>query len=176
MWGHHPGWVRCHPTLSSFQPVSVGDAELLGAPLFPGTVLDKVWSRRCGDFARAVDRLALIGAQDALILLRASFSAAKVLYLMRCSSSAENHGLQVFDDFLRSAVSKITNSDLSDIQWLQASMPIKLGGLGVRRVTSLAIPAFLASAASTLPLQDHILASFWHHPGTVSVHLVVFSW
>ena len=77
---------------------------------------------------------------------------------MRCSPSAENHGLQVFDDLLRSAVSKITNSELSDIQWLQASMPIKLGGLGVRRVTSLAIPAFLASAASTLPLQDHILA------------------
>ena len=155
----HDGCVVTDPTLLSFQPASVGDAELLGAPLFPGTVLDKVWSRRCDDLARAVDRLALIGAQDALILLRASFSAPKVLYLMRCSPSAENHGLQVFDDLLRSAVSKITNSELSDIQWLQASMPIKLGGLGVRRVTSLAIPAFLASAASTLPLQDHILAS-----------------
>jgi len=32
------------------------------------------------------------------------------------------------------------------------------GGLGVRRVSSLAIPAFLASAASTLPLQDDILS------------------
>ena len=84
----------------------------------------------CDDLARAVDRLALIGAQDALILLRASFSAPRVLYLMRCSPSAENHGLQVFDDLLRSAVSKITNSDLLDIQWLQASMPIKFGGLG----------------------------------------------
>ena len=40
-----------------------------------------MWSRRCDDLARAVDRLALIGAQDALILLRASFSAPKVLYL-----------------------------------------------------------------------------------------------
>ena len=35
---------------------------------------------------------------------------------------------------------------------------INLGGLWVRRVTSLAIPAYLASAASTLTLQDHILA------------------
>ena len=33
---------------------------------------------------------------------------------------------------------------------------INLGGLGVRRVTSLAIPAYLASAASTLTLQDHM--------------------
>jgi len=50
--------------------VSVGDAELLGAPLFCGTVLDKVWSQHCDDLARAVDRLALIGAQAALVLLK----------------------------------------------------------------------------------------------------------
>ena len=37
-------------------------------------------------------------------------------------------------------------------------MPLVHGGLGVRRVSSLAIPAFLASAASTLPLQDDILS------------------
>jgi len=55
-------------------------------------------------------------------------------------------------------MSKITNSALSDIQWLQASMPIAHGGLGVRRVSSLAILAFLVSAASTLPLQDDILS------------------
>ena len=119
--------------MSSFQPASVGDAELLGAPLFRGTVLDKVWSWPCDDLARAVGRLALIDAQDAIILLRASFSAPKVLRLMRCSPSAENHAFQVFDDLLRSAVVKITNSEL------HASMSIKLGGLGVRRVTSLII-------------------------------------
>jgi len=37
-------------------------------------------------------------------------------------------------------------------------MPIAHGGLGVRRVSSLGIPAFLASAASTLPLQDDIIS------------------
>ena len=52
----------------------------------------------------------------------------------------------------------ITNSDLSDIQWTQASLPDKDDGLGVRRVSSLALPAFLASAASTLSLQVDILA------------------
>ena len=46
----------------------------------------------------------------------------------------------------------------SDIQWLQASLPVKDGGLGVRHVSSLALPAFLASAASTLSLQADILA------------------
>ena len=65
--------------------------------------------------------------------------------------------LDRFDSLLRSAIERITNSDLSDTQWLQASLPVRDRGLGVRRVASLALPAFVASAASTLPLQDAIL-------------------
>jgi len=52
----------------------------------------------------------------------------------------------------------IIRCDLLAIQWLQASLPVKDGGLGVRRVSSLALPAFLASAASTLSLKADILA------------------
>jgi len=37
-------------------------------------------------------------------------------------------------------------------------MPIKHGSLGIRRMSSLANPAFLASAANALSLQDQILA------------------
>ena len=79
-------------------------------------------------------------------------------HLLCCSPSADNPALQTFDSYLRSAISKITNSALSDIQCLHAFMPIAHGGLGVRRVSSLGIPAFLASAASTLPLQDDIIS------------------
>jgi len=121
-------------------------------------VLDLTWAKRCDELTRATERLASIGAQDTLTFLRASFSSPKVLHLLRCSPSAGNHALQTFDSHLRSAIRKITNSALSDIQWLQASMPIAHGDPGVRRVSSLAIPAFLASAASTLPLQDDILS------------------
>jgi len=147
------------PVLQSFQRIDVKDAILLGAPLFPGSVLDRLWSERCTDLSRAVDRLSLIGSQDALILLRASFSAPRVQHLLRCSPSVDNAALSTFDDLLRSALNRISNSNLSDTQWLQATLPIKEGGLGVRRVASLALPAFLASAASTLTLQASILSS-----------------
>src|SRR6218665_1220422 len=36
--------------------------------------------------------------------------------------------------------------------WLQTTLPIRYGGLGIRRVVSLASSAYLASAASTLGL------------------------
>ena len=53
------------------------------------------------------------------------------------------------------------------MQWLQASLPIRDGGLGVRRVSALALPAFLASAASTRSLQTEILTSVPSSPDEV---------
>ena len=144
--------------LQSFHRTEFEDATLLGAPLFPGAALDKAWEDRCKDLARAVDRLKTISPQDALILLRSSFSAPRVLHLLRCSPSVDHLLLNKFDGLLRDSVQQITNSDLSDTKWIQASLPVRDGGLGIRRVTSLALPAFVASAASTLSLQADILA------------------
>ena len=46
---------------------------------------------------------------------------------------------------------------MTDIQWTQASLPVRNGGLGIRRVSSLAPSAFLASAAGTLDIQAKLL-------------------
>ena len=58
---------------------------------------------------------------------------------------------------MRLGLSKILNVDLTDFQWTQASLPVQMGGLGVRSVCTLAPSAFLASAAATLSLQNAIL-------------------
>jgi len=91
------------PFLQTFQRFAFEDATLLGAPLFPGPL----WNDRCTDQLRAMDRLSLIGSQDALILLRASFSAPRVQHLLRCSPLVDNAALTTFDDLLRSTVSLI---------------------------------------------------------------------
>ena len=61
--------------LRSFARVDVCNVTLLGADLFHGHELDKTWSSCCSDLARAVEKLSDTGCQDALILLRSSFSA-----------------------------------------------------------------------------------------------------
>jgi len=134
----------------------VSEATLLGAPLSKGTALDQTLSERCDDLSRAVERLKLIASQDALILLKASFSAPRVQHLL-CSPSVGHAALGIFDELLRTALGYLTNCDLSDSEWIQATLPVRDGGLGVSRVSTLALPAFLASAASTLCLQDEIL-------------------
>ena len=56
-------------------------------------------------------------------------------------------------------LSSILNVDFDDTQWLQATLPVKNEGIGFRSAMMLAPSAFLASAASTLALQEAILPS-----------------
>ena len=65
--------------------------------------------------------------------------------------------MREFDNTLRSGLTSILNVDLSENQWTQASLPVGDGGLGIRSAQMLAPSAFLASAASTLQLQQSIL-------------------
>ncbi|HSN23938.1 MAG TPA: reverse transcriptase domain-containing protein, partial [Methylomicrobium sp.] len=155
---HAPEYTVTSRLLDSFVHVPPPNASLLGAPLFNGSALDSVLLECCDDLATAIDRLKTVGAHDALILLRSSLSAPKIQHLLRCSPCVNHQSLAVFDDLLRSAVSSITNCELSDIQWLQASLPVRDGGLGVRRAQSLALPSFIASATSTKELQAAILS------------------
>ena len=78
-----------------------------------------------------MERLKLIASQDALILLKASFSAPRVQHLLRCSTSVGHAALDIFDELLRTALGYLANCDLSDSEWIQATLPVRDGGLGV---------------------------------------------
>lgn len=136
-------------------------ACLLGAPLSTSEALTTCLEGRCTELTLATTRLEFIAKHDALLLLRCSLSSQKLLYTLRCSPCTGHPLLDKFDALLRSGLETVINIDLSNDQWLQASLPVKMGGLGIRRVTSLALPAFLASAASTRALQSSMLGSTW---------------
>ena len=91
-----------------------------------------------------------------LLILRHSLAAPKLMHTLRSSPCAGNAQLDLFDTKLRAALSLITNTRLDDLSWLQASLPVQNGGLGVRSVGLLAPSAFLASAAATHELQARI--------------------
>ena len=86
-----------------------------------------------------------------------SLSVPKLLYVLRTSACAGHPLLQTFDDILRSGLSDILNVSITDDQWIQASLPVWHGGLGVRSVVRLASSAFLASAAGSIPYLVQIL-------------------
>src|SRR6218665_1680069 len=121
--------------------------------------LSEALMARTAELRRMLDRLANVATHDALILLRYSVSATRMLRTLRCCSCADHPELTQYDAELRSGQSMILNLPLTDEAWIQASLPIKRGGLGIRSVTSLALPAFLASPASTDSLQAIMLVN-----------------
>ena len=109
-----------------FIHLTVDQAELLGAHVMTGVAMDKALMSRCDDLQRAACRLQLLTAHDTLILLRLSFSAPKLLHTLRSSPYSVHPMLEKFDCLLRSCTCDISNTDLTDTQWLQASLPVEM--------------------------------------------------
>jgi hypothetical protein len=144
--------------LNNFIQLSVNDATLLGAPLSTGAAMDSLLEKRLRELSKTSDRLRLLSAHDSLILLRAACGAPNVTHILRSSPCDGHQLLSDFDNSLRSCLINITNVNITEDQWRQASLPVKAGGLGIRSVFSIASSAFLASVKSTELLQLQILA------------------
>ena len=136
--------------LSTLRYVNPDQAVLLGSPLGT-TSLEKVMNCQ-------ISKLQLIGeclhylhylhAHDALTLLRHSFSIPKLLHAFRTSPAFQSTLLISSYHLLLSIMSKITNINFrpDDPCWLQDTLPVWSGCLGIRRASHLTPSAFFASA------------------------------
>jgi len=70
---------------------------------------------------------------------------------------SEYPALAEMDNKLRGLISRILNVDMNDSQWIQATLPVRCGGLGIRRSTQVAPSAFLASVAGVMDTVASIL-------------------
>ncbi|ESO09239.1 hypothetical protein HELRODRAFT_168201 [Helobdella robusta] len=91
-----------------------------------------------------------------VLLLQAAF-LPRLVYFLRTSPLLDVSILNSFDDHLRDAFQSIFNIKLDQKNWLQGTLPIFVGGLGLGSAAELAPSAFLASAAATVALQDLML-------------------
>ena len=67
---------------NEFFVVSLPDASLLGASLFPGALQDAALNKNLEEFKRLSCNIKLINAHDALLILKASTS--HILFMLRC--------------------------------------------------------------------------------------------
>ena len=81
--------------------------------------------------------------------------------LLRTAPGFQSPQLLLFDEVLRGILGSVCNISLSlnEQLWIQASLPVRLGGLGSRSAIHLAPSAFLASVAGSLELVDCIVPS-----------------
>ena len=143
----------------SIQHISVSRAVLLGAPIGNSEGIDASLSNKLTEFQRLANKLKQLSAHDAFFLLKNCFSLPKLQYILRCAPCAESQILLEYDNVIRDSLQSILNITLSEPAWLQATLPVKRGGLGVRLASQVALPAFLASCSSTSELVQQLLPS-----------------
>ncbi|KAJ0925109.1 putative reverse transcriptase domain, exostosin [Helianthus annuus] len=113
----------------------------------------------------AVDLMKLLPClrdpQCELLLLRSCMGVAKLLFGLRtCQPHLMEDAVTRFDDDLRKAIEDIVVGGgpfFGDLQWRLASLPMRLGGLGLFSARDVGAYAFVASRAQSWELQDHIL-------------------
>ena len=143
--------------LKTFQRTEIYDLTLLGAPILPGRAVDKALKEnKTEKLEKAMSRLHLLQSHD-LNLLQNSISIPKLRYTLRTSDCSDNPQFLKFDKLQRKCITDVININMNDIQWTQATLPVKDGDLGIRSVTVMAPIAFLASAKGTLRIQNGIL-------------------
>jgi hypothetical protein len=63
------------------------------------------------------------------------------------------------DSSLKSCLERILNLRLTDLQWRQSTLPIRFGGLEIRRMSDICLPAFLSSINEIKKLVSQLLNS-----------------
>ena len=116
----------------SLRCVSCAQATLLGTPIGDITSVDDSVQEKVEVLKRMGERLTSLQSHDALTLLRHSLAIPKILYVLRTTPCFLSSHLQSFDESLRDILMSIVNVHLDDVSWLQASLPVRVGGIGIR--------------------------------------------
>lgn len=133
---------NCLPDIRAMKD---NESTLLGAPLNDNSARN-VLEQKTFDFQKMSSRLANLSSHSAFFLLRTSISTPRLIYFLRCYSSWRfDTEISHYDEALKLALERIVNCQLSPEAWSQSSLPVKLGGLGIRHASESALPCFLAS-------------------------------
>jgi hypothetical protein len=130
---------------------------LLGAPIFPEAI-ESILQPKLEKLILMANRLKEIDAHDALFLLRNCFSMPKLTYNLRTSPCfLKSEILNKYDSIIKESLQEILNVKLDEKAWDQSTLPIKLGGLGIKLASEVALPAYLSSVYSSKSVVKSLL-------------------
>ena len=133
--------------------------ELLGAPLTPVST-KKFLRKKHTQLSLLIERLSGLKHHIAFYILKHCIAIPKLMYALRttaCFNFSEE--LKNLDYDIKSAMEHIFNTRLTDEQWTISSLPVRNGGLGIRKIADVALPAFLSSVHSVTDLVNMLLPS-----------------
>ena len=132
---------------------------LLGSPIGSQHFVDEAIRERISKVKTFLESLPLLqNGQVEYTLLRSCLSLPKFMYTMRTTETTDHQPLwQGVDCLIREAMSRILGVPLSTTQWLQAQLPVKMGGMGLFSTWDLAPAAYCTSYLAAHDLKLTIL-------------------
>ena len=125
---------------------------ILGAPISEDAAEAAIVEKR-EELEYMIGRLRQLDAHVAFFLLRNCLWLPKLQNLLRASPLYRHSGsLRQLDAILQSAVSNISNVNLTGDCWEQAVLPTRYGGLGLRRLADVALPSYVSSLYGCHPI------------------------
>lgn len=115
---------------------------------------EKWLEEKLNDLKRVMERIRNIDCHDAYFILKNCLSIPKLLYGLRSAPLFKLDAIHKFDITMRSFLQSLLNIKVSDDTWKQITMPVKLGGLGIRSVGDMAISAYGSSSHKCKPLVE----------------------
>lgn len=132
---------------------------LLGSPLTDGA-MSFCLKNKMQSFEKMLSKLECLPKHMSYILLKHCLAFPKFIYFLRCYPAWRlTNILYEIDNLFRSSLEKICNTVIDEFSWKQASLPVDIGGLGIRSIHSLALPCFLSSYCFSQDLIKIILPS-----------------
>jgi hypothetical protein len=98
-------------------------------------------------------------------------------YLLRCSPWwRSNDDLIQYDTFLKETLKDICNCSFNENSWSQSTLPVSLGDLGFRNLTSLCYSSFLDSIHGVAQLLLTILHAYISQSSDIVLVEVLCHW
>ena len=139
-------------------PTTSDGFVLLGSPVGPPSFCDSVVQRRISKIQELLQFLPdLEDAQMEYVLLRSCLSFPKFAFAVRtCPPHVLRQSIPLFDSVIHGYLSHLLGGCPPPWSLLKASLPIAMGGLGLRRASLHGPAAFLWSVAPTRNLVQQI--------------------
>ena len=142
-------------------PVTSAGFTLLGAPIGPSSFLSSSLSHTISNLSQTLSLLpALHDSQMETTLLRSCFSLSKLsTFLHTCNPTSLTSFYESFDSLILSSLSESIGAHLSQWSWLKASLPVAMGGLGLRKAATHSGAAYYSSLHNSSLVLEEILGS-----------------
>ncbi|KAI5728591.1 hypothetical protein M8J77_018338 [Diaphorina citri] len=153
--------MEVHRKLETILPgirvVQNSELELLGVPILQ-EAFKSHFDERLTKIKATLQKLKKLNSHVAYFLLKNCFAIPKWTYTLRTTPIwTDQTVLDEVDDSLKQILEEILNLNLNDTQWCQASLPIRVGGLGIRKLSDITLPTFLSSVHGVKSLVSKIL-------------------